>query len=61
MSTYKIVRMFQGHPNKLIGVGLSLKEAQAWCRDEDTSSSTEKYVSQLTRSKGQWFDGYESE
>ena len=48
MKTYKIIRFkFDGSP-RVIRRGLTLEEAQAHCRREDTHG------------KG-WFDGYEEE
>ena len=62
---YKIVRMFQrdSSNNKTIATGLTLKEAQAHCKDPETSSSTARGLDQifLTRNLGPWFDGYEEE
>lgn len=45
---YKIVRMFQedGKPSIVIKRGLSLREAQAHCRRDDTHGEG-------------WFDGYD--
>lgn len=45
---YKIVRMFQedGKPSIVIKRGLSLREAQAHCRRDDTHGVD-------------WFDGYD--
>lgn len=50
MATYRIVRFFrEDDKNRLvINKGLTLKEAQAHCRRDDT------------RGEG-WFDGYEEE
>ena len=50
--TYKIIRFY--HPdtdraNKVIKRGLTLEEAQAWCKDE------------TTRVDGFYFDGYDEE
>ncbi len=63
--TYKIVRMFARDTsnNKTLATGLTLKEAQAHCKDPETSSSTARGLDQifLTRSLGPWFDGYEEE
>lgn len=58
---YKIVRMFfEGYPNKIVKRGLTLEEAQAWCRDPETSSSTAKgkKAQRLLEKYGEWFDGY---
>lgn len=48
MKTYKIIRFrFKGN-SRVIKRGLSLEEAQAWCRREDTHGEG-------------WFDGYDEE
>lgn len=53
METYKIVRFrreegesWLGEP-EVIRTGLTLEEAQAWCKDPNT------------REEGVWFDGYD--
>lgn len=50
---YKIIRFYakESHPEhrKIIKTGLTLKEAQAWCKRKDTHK------------KGVWFDGYDEE
>ena len=50
MKTYKVIRMYRDwdRPSKVVLTGLSLAEAQAHCRRDDT------------RGDG-WFDGYEEE
>ena len=54
METYKIVRLkFNGKP-KVIIRGLSLEEAQAYCKKEDTHKKD-------SQGKVIWFDGYEKE
>lgn len=58
---YKIVRMyFEGWNDKIIKRGLTLEEAQAWCRDPETSSSTckTKKAKAIFAKYGEWFDGY---
>lgn len=65
--SYKIVRMFFEDSSQnctpLGGRGLTLEEAQAWCRDPETSSSTCEGATGkgLTEKYGPWFDGYEEE
>jgi hypothetical protein len=51
MTKYKIIRFFRDEdkPSKIIEEGLTLEEAQAHCRDEDTHK------------EGEFFDGYEEE
>jgi hypothetical protein len=49
--TYKIIRFFfQEDINQTLLTGLTLKEAQAHCRREDTHNPQDG-----------WFDGYEEE
>lgn len=62
--TYKVVRFYQGdHEAEEIRTGLTLEEAQAWCGDPETSSSTCTSEEGLARTAehGSWFDGYERE
>lgn len=63
--SYKIVRMFfdDDFPSIELGGGLTLEEAQAHCRDPETSSKTctSDELLQLTDACGMWFDGYEEE
>lgn len=63
MDTYRIVRMYFKGGKRTIASGLTLEEAQAHCRDKETSSSTCTSSAGLarTRRKGPWFDGYEKE
>jgi hypothetical protein len=60
---YKIVRSYLNHPSKVIKRGLTLKEAQAHCRDSETSSSTCTKPELVTHTElmGPWFDGYDPE
>ncbi len=65
--SYKIIRMFfqdqRFGPRKVIKRGLTLAQAQAHCRDPETSSSTCTKAEGKARTKkyGPWFDGYEKE
>lgn len=60
MTKYKIVRMFFNGGKRTIKSGLTLEQAQAWCSDPETSSSTctSKRKKDYTRANGEWFDGY---
>ena len=56
---YKVVRFYRDErQRRTIKTGLTLEEAQAHCRDPETSSST---CSETKRRRigGDWFDGYE--
>jgi hypothetical protein len=49
MTTYNIIRFYHpsiDKPNRIIKRGLTLEQAQQWCRDPKT------------RKDGEWFDGY---
>jgi hypothetical protein len=48
--TYSIVRFRFNEENEIIKTGLSLEEAQEWCKREDTYNPVEG-----------WFDGYRAE
>lgn len=67
MSTYKIVRNYfdtQRAPNRrVVKSGLTLAEAQEWCRSPETSSKTATSAAARARTKayGPWFDGYTEE
>lgn len=64
MSTYRIVRRYRDADKALIMMrGLTLEQAQEWCRDPETSSSTATLPYNVRRTKrcGPWFDGYEEE
>ena len=62
---YKIVRMFfdSSRRKRTIETGLTLEQAQAHCKDPETSSKTctTSKRKAYTRKNGQWFDGYEKE
>jgi hypothetical protein len=65
MATYRIVRFYQngGVSRRTIKRGLTLEQAQAHCRDPQTSSrtATSAVAQARTNVHGQWFDGYEEE
>lgn len=64
-ATYKIIRFHFNDDldNNVIKRGLTLDEAQSWCSDPETSSSTcvEPKGVNYTKMHGKWFDGYEEE
>jgi len=63
MSTkYKIIRFkFNGRPRTL-QTGLSLEEAQAHCKNPESSSTTcSSAKARKVRANGPWFEGYDSE
>lgn len=59
---YKVVRHYFNFPNtRTIKSGLTLAEAQAHCRDPESSSQTCKSpkAKRRTHKYGAWFDGYQ--
>lgn len=62
MTLYNIVRFYRDFPerNRVIDVGLTLEEAQAHCKDPETSSRSAKSAEAKlhTQRNGDWFDGY---
>lgn len=63
-TTYKIIRMYRDeHPSRVIETGLTLEEAQAHCRDPETTSSKCTLPANVAHTDkfGPWFDGYEEE
>ena len=63
---YRIVRFYFNsgrYPRRTVRSGLTLEEAQAHCRDPETSSrtATAPRLRRLTRDRGPWFDGYEED
>lgn len=59
---YKIIRFFStDKPSRIIARGLTLKQAQEWCNDPETSSSTAITNRNKYPKAVKWFDGYESE
>lgn len=65
MARYKLVRHYQSAAirKRTIAEGLTLEEAQAWCKDPETSSRTctKPHNKARTRKLGPWFDGYTEE
>lgn len=62
--TYTVSRIYRDHDNReILHTGLTLEEAQAICRDPETSSrtATSEEARQLTQECGPWFVGYEEE
>lgn len=59
---YSIVRHYfaAGIRRRTMAEGLTLREAQAWCNDPETSSSTATGAAARARTRrlGPWFDGY---
>lgn len=58
---YDIVRFYKrSYRSRVIRERVTLEEAQAWCSDPETSSSTAKGSAARRRTKliGDWFDGY---
>lgn len=59
--TYKIVRMFFTSDKKYtLHTGLTLEQAQAYCKDPETSSTTATSQEGVRRTHvaGPWFDAY---
>jgi hypothetical protein len=63
MEKYKIVRGYMRGGKRTIATELTLEEAQAHCRDPETSSRTctKAASKRRTQQRGPWFDGYERE
>ena len=62
--SYKIVRMYEsGKRSQVLARGMTLAEAQEWCRDPETSSSTaqSRQAKRRTAYSGRWFDGFTKE
>lgn len=59
---YNIIRIYQDEriPSRVIKRGLTLDEAQAHCRNPQTSSRTasSEQARKHTEKYGPWFDGY---
>ncbi len=63
MATYKTVRLYMRGRTETIARGLTLAEAQAYCSDPQTSSTTATSAAATRRTKlrGPWFCGYTRE
>lgn len=63
--SYQIIRMYfrDEHSSEIVESGLTLAQAQAYCRDLNCSSKTCQTAEgvQRTQDKGAWFEGYEEE
>lgn len=57
---YKIIRLYFKGGQHTIETGLTLKEAQAYCCNPETSSRTctKAANTRRTRERGPWFDCY---
>jgi hypothetical protein len=63
-TTYRIVRLHKdNYERPVLSRGLTLEEAQTWCRNPETSSSTceGETGKAYTEIHGAWFDAYEEE
>jgi hypothetical protein len=60
---YRVVRFYHDEDREVITTGLTLEQAQAHCRNPETSSrtATGEHAVERTRTRGDWFDGYEEE
>lgn len=61
-TTYRIVRMYRsGKKSRTLQRGLTLEQAQAHCRNPETSSRTCQETRNVAHTSryGAWFDGYE--
>jgi hypothetical protein len=60
---YKIVRSYFKGGKRVIERGLTLEEAQAHCRNPETSSKTATTAAAVKRTRvmGAWFDGYDKD
>ncbi len=58
---YTVKRFYNLRSPITIKTGLTLEQAQAHCRDPETSSqtATNHHAVKRTREMGSWFDGYD--
>jgi hypothetical protein len=61
--TYEIVRFYFKNGSRTLKRGLTLDEAQAHCKNPETSSQTAKGYAARKRTErlGPWFDGFREE
>lgn len=62
--SYKVIRMYEiGRRSQVLARGMTQAEAQAWCSDPETSSSTATSAAAKRRTAryGRWFDGWTKE
>jgi len=62
--SYQIIRMYEsGRKARVLAKGMTLAEAQEWCNDPETSSSTAQSwkAKRHTQRHGRWFDGFREE
>jgi len=58
---YKVIRFFaNGGRKQILAKGLTLEQAQEWCKDVESSSKTCRWTTALKRTKrrGEWFEGF---
>jgi len=60
MKRYDIIRNFQYKQSFVLEYNVTLEQAQEYCKDPETSSSTclERTSVMRTQLRGPWFDGY---
>jgi hypothetical protein len=65
VSTYRVMRFYQDHDreSEVVKRGLTLEEAQAHCKNPETSSKTctSSVGKNRTKRRGPWFEGYTKE
>jgi hypothetical protein len=66
VTKYKIIRFYKDDEDlnrTVVARGLTLDQAQAHCKDPETSGTTAAQAESVERTRlhGPWFDGYEQE
>jgi len=63
LRVFRVIRLFRDKPGCRVTIrkGLTLEEAQRWCHDPETSSSTctSAVGRRRTERFGPWFDSYD--